>query len=41
MGQKQFKEKWFKQSRDERLKEYIDKKIDKTKEDLYKLIGGN
>lgn len=37
---KKFKEKWFKRSRNERLKEYIDKKIDKTKDDLYKLIGG-
>ena len=37
---KKFKEKWFKQNRDERLKEYIDKKINETKKNLYKLIDG-
>ena len=37
---KKFKEKWFKQNRDERLKNYIDEKIDKTKKELYRLVGG-
>lgn len=34
-----FKNKWFKQSRKERLKTYIDEKINKTKNELYILIG--
>lgn len=34
-----FKNKWFKQSRNERLKKYIDEKTDKTKKELYNLIG--
>ena len=37
---KNFKNKWFKQNRDERLKSYIDDKIDKTKKELYNLLGG-
>lgn len=37
---KKFKEKWFKQSREDRLKTYIDEKIDKTKTELYRLLGG-
>ena len=36
-----FKKKWFKQSREERLKNYIDEKIQKTKEELMDMIGGN
>lgn len=36
---KNFKNKWFKQNRDERLKSYIDDKIDKTKKELYNLLG--
>lgn len=33
-----FKNKWFKTSRNERLKGYIDKKIDKTRKELYDLL---
>lgn len=36
----EFKNKWFKQSREERLKNYIDEKIQKTKEELMDMIGG-
>lgn len=38
---KKFKEKWFKQERNERLKTYIDEKIDKTKTEIYRLLGEN
>lgn len=34
-----FKEKWFKGSREKRLKEYIDKEISKMNKKLYDLIG--
>lgn len=36
---KKFKNKWFKSSRTERLKQYIDKEFESTKNDLYKMIG--
>lgn len=36
-----FKAKWFCGDRDERLKGYIDKDIDKLREELYALIGVN
>ena len=35
---KQFKNKWFKQSREQRLVGYVDKKIDNLKNELYLLI---
>lgn len=35
-----FKKKWFKQSRDVRLKKYIDTKLEKLQKELYDLIGG-
>ena len=34
-----FKQKWFKSSREQRLKGYIDKSVDDLKKELYKLIG--
>jgi hypothetical protein len=34
------KQKWFKTSREERLKVYIDVSLDNMRRDLYKLIGG-
>ena len=34
-----FKQKWFKSSREERLKGYIDKSVDDLRKKLYKLIG--
>lgn len=34
-----FKNKWFKQDRKVRLKTYIDNKLEKTKKELYNLIG--
>jgi hypothetical protein len=34
-----FKKKWFKTSREERLKAYIDESLDKMRGDLYRLIG--
>ena len=34
-----FKNKWFKQDRNTRLKDYIDKKITNVKKELYDLIG--
>lgn len=34
-----FKNKWFKATREDRLKDYIDKKVNKTKKELYQLIG--
>lgn len=36
---KKFKEKWFKETRTKRLKTYIDETINKTKNELYELIG--
>ena len=36
---RKFKNKWFIQQRNPRLKEYIDERISKTKRDLYNLIG--
>ena len=36
---REFKQKWFKTSREERLKEYIDESLDNMRRDLYKLIG--
>ena len=36
---RKFKEKWFKQNRSDRLKNYIDEKITNTKKELYNLIG--
>lgn len=35
----EFKQKWFKTSREERLKKYIDGSLDNMRRDLYKLIG--
>ena len=35
-----FKKKWFKQSRDVRLKKYIDTKLEKLQKELDDLIGG-
>lgn len=35
----EFKQKWFKTSREERLKKYIDESLDNMRRDLYKLIG--
>lgn len=37
---RKFKDKWFKQSRKERLKKYIEESIQKTKEELLNMIGG-
>lgn len=37
---RKFKDKWFKQSREERLKKYIEESIQKTKEELLNMIGG-
>lgn len=34
-----FKQKWFKSNREERLRGYIDDAIEKLKTDLYSLIG--
>ena len=34
-----FKEKWFESDRHQRLKNYIDSEIEKTKKSLYELIG--
>ena len=36
---REFKNKWFIQQRNNRLKGYIDEKLMKTKRDLYNLIG--
>lgn len=36
---KRFKNKWFIQSRDERLKKYINKKIEDVKKELLELLG--
>ena len=35
----EFKRKWFKAERDDRLKAYIDKAVDKLRSDMYLLIG--
>lgn len=35
----EFKKKWFKADRDDRLKSYIDKAVDKMRSDMYLLIG--
>lgn len=37
---RKFKDKWFKQSREERLKKYIEESIQETKEELLNMIGG-
>lgn len=34
-----FKSKWFKEPREERLKKYVDDSLERTKKDLYSLIG--
>lgn len=34
-----FKKKWFDGNRKERLKGYIDKELEKTKKELYKMLG--
>ena len=36
----EFKAKWFKQDRSDRLKKYIDDKLEKTKKEFYDLLGG-
>lgn len=36
---KTFKDKWFKDSRQERMRGYIDKALEKTRADLYATIG--
>lgn len=36
---KKFKQKWFKESRNKRLKSYIDSEFEKTKNELYQMIG--
>lgn len=36
-----FKAKWFEQSREERLKNYIDEAVDELRKDLYAMIGGD
>ena len=36
---RKFKNKWFVQAKEERLKGYIDKRIDDLKNDLYAMIG--
>ena len=36
---KAFKDKWFKNSRQERMKGYIDQALEKTRADLYATIG--
>lgn len=37
---KNFKEKWFEQNREERLKGYIDEAVDDLREELHSMIGG-
>lgn len=37
---RKFKDKWFKQSREERLKKYIEESIQEIKEELLNMIGG-
>lgn len=36
---REFKQKWFKTSHEERLKRYIDESLDKQRKTLYRLIG--
>ncbi len=36
---KKFKDKWFKQSRQSRLKKYIEEQFENTKEECLKMIG--
>lgn len=36
---KRFKDKWFKINRETRLKGYIDERIEKTRQDLLKMVG--
>lgn len=36
---KEFKKKWFQSDRSERLKNYIDSEIEKTRDEMYSLIG--
>lgn len=36
-----FKEKWFKSSREERLKSYIDEALDSMRAELFSLVGGD
>ena len=36
---KKFKDKWFKQTRNKRLKKIIDDSLDKQRQELYNLIG--
>jgi hypothetical protein len=36
---KAFKKKWFKSDRSHRLKGYVDESLEKTREELYALIG--
>lgn len=36
---KEFKEKWFKQDRNDRLKKYVDEKIENLKKEIYRLLG--
>lgn len=36
---KEFKQKWFKGNRDDRLKGYIDEAIDDVREEMYKLLA--
>lgn len=35
----EFKQKWFKTTREDRLKDYIDRELEKQREALYGLIG--
>lgn len=37
---RKFKEKWFKESRTDRLKEYVDKAIKELREDMINMIEG-
>lgn len=37
---RKFKDKWFKQSREERLKKYVEESIQEIKEELLNMIGG-
>ena len=36
---RKFKDKWFKQSREERLKGYVDEAIDDVRSEMYMLLG--
>lgn len=36
----EFKDKWFEQDRNKRLKKYIDDKLEKTKKEFHDLLGG-